>query len=180
MSKPHISKFILASGFLGAMISLSFATSAQEQPVFADGFESGLENWRKTEERIEQVSQGCFEGTSCVKISRNDRRGYTHISRSFRVNAPGTLKFQARFRAENMVVGSEDFHTGKFIGVVIDGGREISWPNDDIRTSIDGWELRSFEVVDLDPSLKVDLRIGLQNAKGSLFVDDVRAMFIPD
>lgn len=154
--------------------------SAEGTLVYSNDFDNGLGDFRKTDKKIQLTSQACAQGSKCVHISRENRRAYTHISRFFRVSQPGTLRFQARMKTQNLVPGTEDYHRAKFVGVVIEGGKEISWPNDDISTSTDAWELRSFDVIDLDPSVKVDLRIGLQNAKGSLFVDDLEVYFIPD
>lgn len=173
-------KIIYKNAAIVAITLAPFSGFSQEASLYSNGFENGLGDWRKTGNTIEIYTQDCPEGQNCVRISRPNRREYTYISQFFRVPAAGTLRFQARLKANHLVTGTEDYHRAKFVGVVIENNKEVAWPNNDLRASVDDWELRSFDVVDLAPSVKVDLRIGLQNAKGDLYVDDLKVFFIPD
>ena len=81
-------------------------------------------------------------------------------------------------KAEYVVRGSKDFHRGKFQAVVIVNGKEVEWPDDDFEGTF-AWLPKRFQLLDLTGKEKVVLRIGLQNAKGTVFVDKIRVFHIP-
>ncbi|MBK8113871.1 MAG: hypothetical protein IPK44_04620 [Candidatus Accumulibacter sp.] len=162
-----------------ALMCLFQAPAFGDTPNFQDGFEEGLGNWHPNQERIEIVGSNCFEGSKCVRIERENGRGYTYIGRVFRVPSRGTLRIEAKIRAEGVVPGVKNYQRGKFVAVVIENGKEVDWPNADFEGTISQWVPRAVTIPDLDPSIDVDMRIGLQNAKGVVFVDDVKAFFTP-
>ncbi len=164
---------------VGILLCAAATQSLAQSPTFQDGFESGLGNWHPKLGKIEVIDVGCIEGNKCVRIQRENGRGYTFIARAFRVPSRGTLRFEAKMRADNVVPGAQNFHRAKFVAVVIEGQTEVDWPNADFEGSLNEWITRTVVVPDLDPSVTVELRVGLQNAKGTVYLDDVRVFFTP-
>jgi hypothetical protein len=157
--------------------------SVNATPLFSDDFEDGIKKWASNTRDsgvISVISEGCPQSRQCLRISNNDRNSYVFIGRRFIIQGPGSLSFSARIRVPSLVKGAEFFHVGKFQAAIIRDGREINWPNADIYSPVSGWVERRFKALDLKSGDEVLLRIGLQNAKGFLEVDDVQVVFTPD
>lgn len=104
----------------GLLTLLTTAASAQSnRPNFHDGFEEGLKNWYPKEAKIEIVQDNCAEGNKCVRIERENSRGYTFIGRRFQVPSSGSLRLEAKIRAEGVTVGGKEYQRGKFVAVLI-------------------------------------------------------------
>jgi hypothetical protein len=152
-------------------------------PLFSDNFENGLGKWASNTRdsgTISVVAEGCPQSQKCVRVTNDDRNSYVYIGRKFIIQRPGSLSFGAKIRVPSLVKGAEFFHVAKFQAAIIRDGREISWPNSDIYSPVAGWRERRFKALDLKSGDEVLLRIGLQNAKGTIEVDDVEVAFVPD
>lgn len=145
---------------------------------FHDDFGQGLGNFAVNGESI-SLMDDCFGVQRCVKISRSNMRGYTFISRAFRVPGPGSLNIEVVLRADDVVPGAQMYHRGKVVAVLSENGKEVDWPNADFDGTISQWAPRTILVPDVDQSVSVDLRIGLQNATGTIYVDKVNVSFAP-
>jgi hypothetical protein len=145
------------------------------KPLFREKFDGGLEKWKTVGEDIKIVTTE--DSNKYLKISRNDRREFTYISKEF-VGCKGTLLFEANIKFYQVVPGDKNIHRGKFQAVVIVDGREVDWPDADFEGT-SPWMPRKFRVLDLTGNERVILRIGLQNAKGTVFVDDVNVYCTP-
>lgn len=173
---------LLFSLFSVLVVLLTPTTSADT--LYSDGFEGGLSAWAKNGEdgssKITLISNGCASGNRCLEISKEKRRGFTFVGQTFRAPTAGQLTVSAMIRAPSLTTGSAEYYTGKFQAVVYDHGKEIDWPHADIREPVQEWVPRTFSVNDLSAGEEVMVRIGLQNAKGVLQVDDVKLTFVPD
>lgn len=140
------------------------------KPIFQDGFDEGLKKWNTAGSSIEiSLTEA---SNKYLKIYRDNRRGFTYISKEF-VGYKGTLVFEANIKSEDVITGNKNFHRGKFQAVVVVNGHEVDWPDDDFKGTFP-WMPRRFQVFDLTGKETVILRIGLQNAKGTIFVDDIK------
>ena len=172
--KPSL-KFLLAA--FSALLPLS---SAAASVLFADGFENGLNNWGLNKEAsgtISLTSAGCPDNAQCVKIVNSDVNSFVYIGRSFTVRSPGSLLVKAKLRVPTLIKGTEFYHVAKFQAAIIRDGQEINWPNSDIYSAVAGWVPRSFKASGLRNGDEVLIRIGLQNAVGTVEVDDVQVIF---
>lgn len=172
MRNPKSILFIL--GFIVVLIfQVNGNSYAQDKlpPIFKESFDKGLDGWHKEykEGSIEIVTTA--EGNKYLKISKDSRRGFTYISRDF-VGYKGTLEFVANIKFDNVVRGNHNFHRGKFQAVVYVDGRDVDYPDADFEGT-SPWMPRRFKVFDLTGKETVVLRIGLQDAKGTIFVDDI-------
>lgn len=168
-------RFILASFF--SLLPLSPAAASV---LFADDFESGLKDWGLNNEvsgTISITSAGCPSNTQCVRIENSDVNSFVYIGRRFAVRSPGSMLFKAKLRVPVLKKGSEFFHVAKFQAAIIRDGREINWPNSDIYSPVSGWVSKSFKAAGLRNGDEVFIRIGLQNAAGTVEVDDVQVIF---
>jgi hypothetical protein len=171
---------LIAASFL--LITLT-GYKAIATPLFSDDFENGIKKWAintRDSGVISTLSEGCPQSRKCLRITNNDRNSYVYIGRRFIIRGPGSLSFSAMFRVPSLEKGAEFFHVAKFQAAIIRDGREINWPNDDIYSPVSGWVERRFKALDLKSGDEVLLRIGLQNAKGVVDVDDVQVIFTPD
>ena len=175
-------KMIRAISFILSLIIVFIIHAAMNsygedrpQLIFREGFDEGLKGWKTEGLNIEIVTTA--ESNKYLKISRDDRRGFTYISRKF-VGYKGTLVFEANIKFDDVIPGNKNFHRGKFQAVVIVDGREVDWPDADFE-GISPWMPRRFQVFDLTGKETVVLRIGLQNAKGTVFVDDIKVHHVP-
>ena len=142
----------------------------ETQMVFNETFDKGLKGWKKHGSLLEIVhhkKQGSY-----LKLTQHKRRGFTYISRDF-TGYSGTLRFEALIQSENVIPGSQKYYRGKFQAVIIAKGKEMDWISDDFEGTF-GWSHKTFQVFDLDGSETVVLRIGLQNAKGSMCIDKIK------
>lgn len=156
---------------------ITFCKNKKEQRIFCEDFDHGLKKWKTRGAKLEIESANETQN-KYLKISRDDRKGFTCISREFS-NYSGTLRFEARIEAQNIVPGDKDFQKGKFQAVVFVDGREVSWPNDDFEgTSKE--IIRRFRIFDLTGKENILLRIGLQNAKGAVLVDEIEVFNDPN
>lgn len=94
----------------------------------------------------------------------------TFVSKEF-PNRPGTLRFEAMIKSDNVEVGEREYYRGKFQGY-IKGNKEY-YPEDDFDGTF-GWSPRKFYMKDLTQKEVVIFRIGLQNAKGAFYVDEIK------
>lgn len=171
-------EFLLAA--FSALLPLSPATASV---LFADGFENGLKDWGLNKEasgNISLTSTGCPGNTQCVKIVNSDVNSFVYIGRRFAVRSPGSILVKAKLRVPTLNKGSEFYHVAKFQAAIIRDGHEINWPNSDIYSPVAGWVARSFKAAGLRNGDEVFIRIGLQNAAGTLEVDDVQVIFIKE
>lgn len=149
------------------------------QVSWSDSFENGLGEWNQSGKSISVVNENCFDGTKCVLIQRENSRDMTVISRRFRFKKPGRVTLTARIRAENVSVGEKFYERGKFVTALYEGGRECCWRDDDFDGNVSVWTSRQIIVDDVDSDTSVMLRIGLQNAKGKVYLDAVKVTFVP-
>lgn len=168
--------FILLILFMVSMPQCIFA----DTPDFNDDFEAGTNHWAKHGSEIALYERCGSEENSCVRIWRYNPWGYTFISRSFRVPSKGSLRIEGQVFSCDIVPGNKQYERGKFIAVLISHGKEIGYLDADFDGNSKEWIPRSIYVPRLDPSIDVDLRIGLQNATGCVYVDNVKVFFIPD
>lgn len=163
---------------LTAAVALLFGLPAYADTViFSDDFEEGAaalrSQWeRKLDNDGEVIIGEANERGKVVCISRNDRNGLTFITHGL-PPVTGSVRIEAEIQAEQVMTGSRDFKGGQFHAVVIIGGKEVAWPKADFDASF-GWTPLTFDVFDLTPSKVVVLRIGLQQGKGKVCVNDVK------
>jgi hypothetical protein len=158
------------------MLPACFVTLALAQEViFTENFENGLKNWKITDEKVEIVTSK--EYGKCVRISKTNRRGFTHITHKFPARR-GKYTFHAMIQSENVVPGEKRYECGKFQAVVYDNrGRKTDYyPGDDFEGTF-GWSPRKFEALDFEGTETLELRIGLQNAKGAVYVDQIEVLY---
>lgn len=163
--------------------SLAVSTVAAEQ-LISEGFEGGLGAWAKNgnvgSSKISVISEGCPSGNRCLQIEKEKRRGFTYIGRTFRAPSAGSLVVRGLVKVPSLTTGANEWDIAKFGAVVYEDGKEVAWPNADIPTPLSEWVPREFSVYDLSAGEKVTIRIGLQEAKGVIQVDDVSLSFEPD
>lgn len=160
------------------LLLLVSKTYAAEVLIFSENFESkdALKNWKVYGNSVEIVTKQDGSG-SCVKISKDNRRDWTNISKEFR-HVKGTLRFEAQIQCKDIVRGDKNWDRGKFQAVVKIDGKDVDWPADDFHED-SGFIKRQFRVFDLTGKETVVLRIGLQNAKGTVWVDDIKVFHEP-
>lgn len=140
-----------------------------------EDFATGLSEWQV--HRAGGVISPLMSGTlPLLEISRFSRRDFTYIRKDFSLEADGNLRFEAMIAAKDVVPGGKNYHRGKFQAALLQGGKMVSWFHDDFQGTT-AWEKRSFHVYDLKAGQEVALRIGLQNAKGKIFVKEVKGYF---
>ena len=153
-------------------------THGAEKEILNEQFESvtALRNWNVNGAEVKIVAKKDGNGY-CVKIHKESRNGFTYISKDFR-NVKGNLRFEAQIQSQNIVRGDKNWDRGKFQAVVTVDGKDVSWPADDFHED-SGFIKRQFRIFDLTGQEKVTLRIGLQNARGTIWVYDIRG-FLED
>jgi hypothetical protein len=144
-----------------------------------DGFESGLGRWKASGSGISLVTEGCRGSGKCVLIERINSRDMSVITRQFTPPSPGRMTLTAYVKASNVSVGEKYYERGKFIVALVEDGRECCWRDNDFDGTLTSWTRRKIVVNDVTPSTPLILRIGLQYAKGQVFVDDVKVEFEP-
>ncbi len=145
--------------------------------IFHENFENGIKGLEKRGKTIQLVKDTIY-GTS-VKISRTNRRGFTDLTKKF-TGYSGTLIFEAMLRWENVVQGYKDYYRGRFITEVIGLDGEKWYPSaGDFDGTQDDWMFKRLEVLDLDGTESVELMIGLLNAKGTVYLDEVKVYHQP-
>lgn len=156
----------------------SFAATVIFEDTFEDGA-AGLERvWERRKnnggeiEIAEAQDSGKVVRGKVVCISRENRNGLTFITRKL-PSLTGTLRIQADIQAENVVSSKAPFKGGQFHAVVTVRGEEVSWPKADFEGDF-GWTPHEFEVPDIHPTDVVVVRIGLQQGKGKMCVNNVR------
>ncbi len=144
--------------------------------IFYENFEKGLKDWRKYGSTI-QIVQGEQQG-KYIKISRKDSKAKTYIHQDF-TGYSGTLIFEAMIKSDNIVPGEFYYCRGKFLAQVDFKNGDTTWHDDDFEGTINEWTSRRFEVNDLEGTETVILTIGLQEAKGIVYVDEVKVYHEP-
>lgn len=147
--------------------------------VEAEDFEKGLGKWKQSGQVISVQKSGCRSGTNCVLIERSNARDLTVISQLISVPRRGRVTLSGYVKASNVSVGQKFYERGKFVASIIENKSECCWKDDDFDGSIPDWTERRIVIDDVEPSTPVMLRIGLQNAKGSVLVDDIKITFEP-
>jgi hypothetical protein len=163
---------------LAASILCPFNSNAARLEFF-DSFENGLHNWAKHGDKIEIVKFQGIDTNLFAKIVIDDPWGYTFISRSFNVPSKGQLRIEGKVWSSNVVPGVRPYFRGKFIAVVLDRGKEIAYYDADFEGTSGQWVPKIIIIPDLDPRFVVDLRLGIQNATGIAYFDDIHVCFIP-
>jgi hypothetical protein len=83
-----------------------------EKQIFEDTFEDGIdgleENWKVITDRGDIESVESNKSGKCIKISRQDRNGFTYISRDFS-KYKGSLRFEATIQAEQVATGAPSY-----------------------------------------------------------------------
>jgi len=65
----------------------------------------------------------------------------------------------------------------KFQAVLYDKQGKVSYPSADDFEGTFGWTQRKFKILDLVEGETIELRIGLQNAKGTMYVDETKVFY---
>jgi hypothetical protein len=145
-----------------------------------EGFEKGLGNWKQSGQVISVQSGGCRSGNKCILIERSNARDLTVISQLISVPRRGRLTLSGYVKASNVSIGSKFYERGKFVASIFENKSECCWKDDDFDGSMPDWIERRIVIDDVEPSTPVMLRIGLQNAKGAVLIDDVSIKFEPN
>lgn len=160
-----------------AMLVPTFADA--QRVIFADDFEGGAgalrDKWEVRRDGggdVTIVDAGPAGKVVC--ISRSDRNGLTFITRRL-PSVKGDLRVEAQIRSEDVKTGSNNFKGGQFHAVVSVSGREVNYPKSDFDGSFE-WTPLAFDVYDLTPDKTVTLRIGLQQGRGTMCVNNVRVV----
>ncbi|MFO7803291.1 MAG: hypothetical protein R6V55_13450 [Desulfovermiculus sp.] len=140
-----------------------------------EDFSTGLSDWQvhRAGGMISPLVSGIVP---LLEISRFSRRDFTYIRKDFSLEKDGNLRFEAMIAAKDVVPGGKNYHRGKFQAALLEDGKMVSWFHDDFQGTT-AWKNRSFHVFDLKAGQQIALRIGLQNAKGQVFVKEVRGYF---
>lgn len=170
---------ILTLALLFMHILLTPQASAQERPPnFYGNFSNGLRDWEVSGEEVKAIKDNVYG--NCVQISRTTRTDSTYITKKFKAR-PGTLRFSAMIQSKDIVgAGNQHWERGKFQGILYTSDRKKSYPADDDFEGTFGWKERKFKIVDLVGTETVELRIGLQNAKGTIWVAEIKVFYEPE
>lgn len=163
--------------FIAAIAFLLGLPAYADTVIFSDDFEEGAaalrSHWeRKLDNGGEIIIGEASERGKVVCISRNDRNGLTFITHRL-PSVTGSVRVEAEIQSEQVMTGSSDFKGGQFHAVVVVGSKEVAWPKADFDGSF-GWTPLTFNIFDLDPNKVVVLRIGLQQGKGKVCVNNVK------
>ncbi len=123
------------------------------------------------------ISRGAADGEFCVRFENDVPGQRSHALQAIGVDGRkvATLRFTFRYRAEHIVDGKESFDKAglqvtfddsrKFVGEQIAVHLKGSWA---------GWVSVSANVPVPEAARQAVIRIGLNGATGTLFVDDVQ------
>lgn len=150
-----------------------------ESRIEVESFEKGLGKWKQSGQKISVQQSGCRSGTSCILIERDNARDLTVISQLISVPQRGRITLSGYVKAFNVSVGQKFYEKGKFVASLFENKSECCWKDDDFDGTIPNWRKREIVIADVESSTPVMLRIGLQNAKGSVLIDDVTIKFDP-
>ena len=136
-----------------------------------------LEEWQyKTYSKCNTIDIIEVESDRIVKIESKKGRNEVFII-SPRITGPGVYVFEGKVKGVNLIPqGWENYHRGKFQGVIFENGREVDWPDDDFLNT-GGWVER-YVKVHLDSEETVAFRVGLQKTKGIVYAKDLRIIKI--
>lgn len=160
--------------FIGLLLSMH---AHAESIIFSDDFEGGpgtlRSQWERKRDNGGEIVIGEEKARGkVVCISRDNRNGLTLITHRLPpIN--GSVRIEAEIQADQVMTGASNFKGGQFHAVVIVNGKEVAWPKSDFDGSF-GWIPMAFDVFDITPSMAVLLRIGLQQGKGKVCIDNVK------
>jgi hypothetical protein len=107
------------------------------------------------------------KNSGIMKISSNGY-GETYIQNRYYNAIPGEYIMTAELRYSNVTaVGNQSYHRGKFQAIVVEGSREIGWPDDDFQGSYNTWKKHEVSA-NISKGQYPYFRIGFQDAKGVL------------
>lgn len=128
------------------------------------------------------ISRVSCENTNCIKISRSTR-GRTFITKKFEAQFDGDYGFKTRIKATNIITGDKRYERGKFQVRLFDSwGKNLSakrnyYPNADFN-DIPNWQPLVFTVENVKKGEVMEIRIGLQEAKGTVLLSDFEFCFL--
>jgi hypothetical protein len=161
-----------------ALISCSLFCSVNaysEQLLASFDFESSdsLKEWTQVKNggEIERVQNPENNGW-CIKIDRKNKNAFVRISQKFIFKKPESLRIEAIIKANNIIAGKgESFHTGQLQAMIKENGQEVSHPSAKFTGTFDFQ--KKIVYADVGENQELVVRVGLQNAKGTMWVDDI-------
>jgi hypothetical protein len=159
---------------LMVVCSVGSVFAEERELIYSDDFSMGKTDWKRKGNKVKIVRED--EGNKYISISRKNTRGETYIQREFK-GYEGDLIFKARVKVTDFKKGAGEYDEGKFQARIERKGKFAGYAGDNFVDSFD-WKELHFEVLNLAKRDEVLLMIGLQNAEGTVYVDDVRVELV--
>ena len=155
------------------LLCATYRVEASDEVLLADDFSKGLGSWKREGHKVKVFRE---DDNKCIMIRRKNNRGSTFIKKAFK-GYEGDLIFKARIKVEDFEIGPEDYDNIKFQGRLIKKGKFTGFESQNLKETSD-WMTVTFDVNDLKKKDETILMIGLQNAKGTIYVDDVEVIHV--
>lgn len=180
MSQKNVSAVLL---FVCIMLSavISFAGSKE---ILSLNFKNGHGDWDTSQRAGGTFSLVEYAKGLAVKIQRNsvsdDRPTFLRYMKIPIEYLKGKrVLVQAKAKAENIEIGDKSFYGGHLdFEMKTSKGFDYRCTIQDFFTGTFDWRPESFECTVPEDVKTIDLRIGLQGAKGSIYFDDIRVFTI--
>ena len=151
------------------LVAYSVSAVPGANVLLHDDFNSGLKGWKQEGNGISLMSAD--NGERYVRIIRHHRRTSSFIQKEFR-SVQGNLMVKCRLKAEGIQPGLKSYQRGKLQAIVRAGREAPVYISEEFDGDVE-WVTKEIAVPDLQKGDKVTLRIGLENASGTLLIDDV-------
>jgi len=145
----------------------------RDEVLLSDDFSKGLGRWKREGHKVKVFREG---DNKCIMIRRKHNKGSTFIKKVFK-GYEGDLIFKARIKVEDFELGAEEYDNVKFQGRLLKKGKFTGFESHNLKESGD-WLDVTFDVNDLTRKDETILMIGLQNAKGTIYIDDVEVIHV--
>ncbi|NCC51221.1 MAG: hypothetical protein EOM20_08405 [Spartobacteria bacterium] len=139
-----------------------------KEVVLTEDFSKGLGRWI-TEGHKVKIYRG--EDNKCAMIQRRNTKDSAFLKWSFK-GYEGDLVFKARIKVENFEQGEEDYHNVKFQARRLSNNVFKGYDSHNLEADTD-WAEFTFDVNGVKQGDETILMIGLENAAGIVYVDDI-------
>jgi len=151
------------------MVAWTVFAAPASNVLLHDDFNSGLKGWKQEGSGISLMTAD--NGERYVRIIRQHRRTSSFIQKEFR-SVQGNLMVKCRLKGEGIQSGLKAYQRGKVQAIVRAGREAPVYISEEFDGDVE-WVTKEIAVPDLQKGDKVTLRIGLENASGTLLIDDV-------
>jgi hypothetical protein len=163
--------------FIAMLATYCFSGS---KVIIDENFENGYKNWNihRTEGSFSLLST---DSGKVLKVSRKSINGDNSTMLIYpippTVVAGKHVLVEAKVKADNVEVGDKSFYGGH-IDFEIRTVKSSQWESAPFFMGPFDWDLMTFEFDMPEDAKKIDFRIGLQGAKGTIYFDYVKVFTI--